>query len=417
MLDEKLLQIDKALEEDDLRKAEGLTARLLKTGLSDEERAQVMLRRARTRFIRQYSEDALIDIETANDLFPSIRELAYTKALLGDIYFNRYRLAQVGFADRADTERALQFYTEVLEYSPHYRQRGWVFYQRGCVYLIQNRVAEAQMDFEAGLERDNIPASLHSFCYERLGFIALDEHRDPQAALHYLDKSIQTYPAGKNAALLVQIHMQRSRAMRIMHDYEGALTAANRALASLDNAAPNYRQGLTEAHLAIGEILANIPKREAEAIEHLLQFLQNSKRPLGVDVTWSRVYETLGDLSLRLNRHEQAIEAFQGALNFNPLHPMEVTIRYKIARCYYRLRAYEKSIEAIEKMQQVAATEHQSITDYRVYYVLGNALFALEEYKRAADAYRHARDLAPQNAEELGKITTYLRYSEELGVS
>lgn len=415
-MEEKLRAIDEALENDDLRKAETLIGRLLKTPLADDEQAQTLLRRARTRFLRQYSEDALADIETATDLYPAVRELPYTKNLLGDIYFARFMLAEVGFADRADTDRALDYYSSILSLNPHYRQRGWVHYQRGCIYLTEHRIAEATGDFLAGLKRDNIPVFLHSFCYERLGFIALDQ-REPERALEYLAKAIETYPAGKNAAHLVQIHMLQSQAWQAQQKYKKALEAATSALNSLDTAAPNYREAFLEAHLAIGEIMAKMDGRESEAIEHLLQFLENSKRPLGVDVTWSRVYETLGDLSLRMNRNEQAIEAFYAALEFNPLHPMEVNVRYKIARSYYRQRAYEKAIAAISEMVQTADAENNAITDYRVYYVLANAYFALENYNQAELAYRHALDLAPSNADELAKIQKYLAYSTELATS
>lgn len=414
-MDEKIAAIDLALEDDDLRQAENTIARLLKSSLSDNEKALVILRRARTRFLRQHSEDALADIEQAAYLFPSIRELAYTKALLGDIYFSRFMLAEPGFSDRADTDKALEYYTDVLTNYPHYRLRGWVHYQRGCIYVTENNTEQAIRDFEAGLKRDNIPASLHAFCYERLGFIALD-HREPDNALDALDEAIAAYPTGKNAALLVQIHLLRSRAFRVKQNYQAALDAATRALDSLDTAAPNYRDAFIEAHLAIGEILANMAGREAEAIEHLLQFLETSKRPLGVDVTWSRVYETLGDLSLRVNRNEQAIEAFMAALDFNPYHPMEVNVRYKIARCYYRLRAYEKAIDALEGMIEAALADHQTITDYHVYYVLANSHFALEHYPLAAAAYHHAVELAPPNATELPKIKKYLRFSQELAL-
>ncbi|MCI0710346.1 MAG: tetratricopeptide repeat protein [Chloroflexi bacterium] len=408
-MDEKLHDIDRAFEADDLRKAESLIGRLLKTGISDDERAQVLLRRARTRFLRQHSEDALADIELAREYFPPIRELAYTKALLGDIYFAKFMLAEVGFADRADTDRAYEYYNQVLQNYPHYRQRGWVHYQRGCLHLTENNFEKAVQDFHAGLEYDNIPDFLHTFCYERLGFVYLD-HRDPEQAMHYLDKALATYPPGKNAAHLVMIHMLRSRALRMIENYEEALQAASEALKSLDTAAPNYKEAFLEAHLAMGEILANMPDREAEAIEHLIQFLQNSKRPLGVDVTWSRVYETLGDLSLRLSRHEQAIEAFNAALSFNPYHPMELNVRYNIARSYYRMKAYEKAIGVIKQMHDIA---DEKITDYRVYYVLGNSYFALERYDEAVSAYREAATYVPPNSKVVDKIQAYLRFSEQ----
>lgn len=418
MADQPLEAIDQALHENDLRKAEVVATRLLRSDdLPAETRCQILIRRATVRLRSDRPDDALEDVQTALALQPSFSRLVEVKALFGDIYFARFMLAEFGFSDRNNTELALQYYNEVIERYSNSEHAGWVYYQRGRLYLTQGQIETATNDFLMALQKENRPRTLYALCYERLGFINLFEVRDPKAAITYFDQAIKAFPTIENRAGLVQIHILRSRALRELGDYTAALEAASAALHSVDVAAPDSRRTLTDAQLAVGEVLALIPGREAEAIEHLLNFLQNSKRPQGVDVTWSRVYETLGDLSLKLERYEQAIEAYQASLSFNLYHPWEVNIHYQIARCYYRMRAYERVITSIEKMQQAAEEENQMISDYRVFNVKANAHFALEHYEDAAQAYRKALQLAPPGAANLEKIKTYLRFSEELALN
>lgn len=410
--------IEQAYNENDLRKAEVIATRHLRSeDLALEIRCQILMRRARIRLQGDRPDDALEDVQTTLSLQPSFNRLVEIKALLGDIYFARFMLAEFGFADRNNTELALQYYNEIIQRHPNSEHAGWVYYQRGRVHLTRGHIVEAINDFNTGLQKENRPPALHAFCYERLGFISLFENRDPAVATQHFDAAIHAYPSQENVSWLVQTHISRSRALREIGNYPAALDAASTALRSVDASAPDYRHTFTDAQLAVGEVLALIPNRESEAIEHLLLFLQNSKRPLGVDVTWSRVYETMGDLSLKLERYEQAIEAYQASLSFNVYHPWEVNIHYQIARCYYRMQAYERVISSIEKMQEVAEQENQIISDYRVFQVKANAHFALEHYEQAAQDYRTTLQLAPSGAANLDKVKTYLRFSEELALN
>lgn len=417
-MDERITAIDLAIQQGDFRKAEILIARALRSdNLESETRAEVLLRRAKARLNSGRPEDALSEANESIALRPSIADSPEMKVLLGDIYFARFVLAEFGFADRNNTDQARAYYDEVLKNTPDYPQRAWVYYQRGCIYLSENKSEAAINDLHQALAHDANPPFVHAYAYERLGFIALFEERNANQAAKYFENAIATYPTTNSIAWIANVHILRSRALTELGDYQAALEAASNALESLDSTAQDYRSTLTETHLAIGEVLAHIPGREVEAIEHLLQFLQNSKRPLGVDVTWSRVYETLGNLSLKLKRYEQAIEAYQASLQYNPYHPWEINIHYQIARCYYRMRAYERVISSVEQMQAAANQDKQSITDYRVYYVLANAFFALERYQEAADAYGAALQLAPPGADNINKIQQYLQYSLELALN
>ncbi len=410
--------IELALQNNDLRKAEILIAKALRPDdLDHETRALLLQKRAQVRLAAGRPDDALSEIEEALILKPEMSTLSDVKLLLGDIYFAKFVLAEFGFADRNDTETALNYYNDIIKNDPSFAQIAWVYYQRGCIYLSENAIEAAIENLKQALSQENNPSYVHAYAFERLGYIALYEQRIPEQAVVYFEQAAQLYPKTTTNAWITQLHILRSRAFREVGDYEQALAAASTALQSLDPNAPDYKRALPETHLAIGEVLALIPNREAEAIEHLLLFLQNSKRPLGIDVTWSRVHELIGDLSMSLKQYEQAIEAYQTSLQFNPDHPWEINIRYQIARCYYRMKAYERVIAAIEQMQATAAKENLVITDYRVFYILGNAYFALERYLEATEAYQEALRLAPPNADHYHKIIQYLGYAERLQLS
>ncbi len=410
----QFVQIDQWLATGDGKRAEIQIARLLRSDLEPQERAELLLRRARARILSERPDEAIEDLQTAHALLPEWWEHSDVQELLGDAYFSRFEQAPIGFADRADAERAMECYRYITEHDPDYHNLGWIMYQWGRVLLSGDRVDEAVEKFKAALLKPSHFSRLTALCYERLGFISLVEKRDPAEALSFFSRAANTYPAGESTSWLTRLHLLRSRAFRELRDYEEALQAAQVALSISNPSDPDYRASLADAHLTIGEILSGIAGREREAIEHFLQFLQYWRRPQGVDVTWSRVHETLGDLWFRLERYAQAIVAYSTALTFNPYHPWEIAVYYQIARCHYRLREYEKAIATVEHMLRLADMEHQPITDYGVYGVLANAHFALEHYDDAWVAYRHAVELAPPQAENLDKLKTYLKFAEEL---
>ncbi len=410
----QLAQIDQWIASGDGKRVEIQIARLLRSNLPPAERAQLLVRRARARLLMQRPDEVLEDLQTARALVPELWDQSEVQELLGDAHFSRFELAPLGFTDRADTDHARACYESITHNDPGYANLGWVMYQWGRVLLSENKVDEATVKFQEALVRPSAIPSLTALCYERLGFIYLVDKRDSAAALSFFARAANTYPTGEPAGWLVRLHLLRSRAFREQNQYMDALQAAQIALATVNSNEPDYRVTLIDAHLSLGEILASIPGREKEAADHLLQFIQHSRKPQGVDVTWSRVHETLGDLWFRLERYENAIEAYQTALGFNPYHPWEIVLYYQIARAYYRLRMYEKSIATVQQMMQLAEAEHQPITDYRVYGVLANAHFALEQYPEACAAYQQAIDLAPSHAENLDKLKAYCRIAQEL---
>jgi tetratricopeptide (TPR) repeat protein len=413
---ELLLQIDHLLAAQDIKRAEFQIARLLRDNplLTGTEQAQLILRRARARMLAERPEEALEDMRIARSLAPELFSQPETLELEADIRFSRFELAPVGFADRADARTALTNYAQIAAAFPAYANMGWIDYQWGRILLSEDNVDQAADKFQEALLKPTTLTTLTALCYERLGFIQLVDRRDPAGALAFFSRAVNTYPPDAPPSWLVRLHLLRSRAYREQNQFSEALAAAQTALSRIDPAEPDYRTVLTDTHLTLGEIMAKIPGQEAAAAEHLLMFLSTSRKPQGVDVTWSRVNETLGELRFRLERYDQAIEAYHSALSFNPYHPWEITLYYQIARSHYRLREYEKTITAIDHMSQLAQADDQPITDYRVYNLLANAHFALEDYAEAASAYQHAIAVAPPNAENLDKMQTYLKFSREL---
>ncbi len=392
-----------------------LVAKLLRPDASPEIRSGLLLRRARARLAGQHPDSALEDIQAARALFTETASQPEVLELMADAYFSRFELAPFGFTDRSDADQAVNLYRELIRKHLGYSNLGWVLYQMGRALLTENEIEEAIECFREALLQPSHVTALTAFCYERLGFVYLFDQRDPATALTFLDKASVSYPTSEPEVWLGHLHILRSKALREQGKHDEALTAATNALRIMENLGTEMRSGQQDAHLALGEIMIGIPGRESAAISHLQHFLQLGKKPLGVDVTWSRVNEQLGDLLFQIEAYDGAIDAYSASLAFNPYHPWGSSIYYQLARSHYRLRAYEKKIATIQEMARAASEDAQIISDYRVFQLLGNAFFALEQFDAAASAYRKAVEFAPDDAVDLEKIQTYLRFAQELG--
>jgi len=409
---EQYQNIDELLNKRDVKRAEIMIARSLRADLSVQERARLLIARARARLLSARVDDALEDLHTARSLLPDDFQTPQTLELLGDAHFARFELASVGFADRADTAQALAAYEHILAGYSQYDNRGWVFYQRGRVLLTESRIDEAVECFQQALLAQSTVPALTAYCYERLGFVASYERREFERALGFLNKAVATYPTGEDRRWLVSIHTLRSRVLREMQAYDAAVEAANTAIAVAASA--EGKAGLPDALLTTAEMLALVDGRERDVIAHLQHYIQISKKPLGIDVTWSRIHEMLGDAYFTSNQLQTAVAAYQAALQFNPYTPWELSLHYRIARTFYQLGEYEKSIQAAKKMLQAAEADGQTIGDYHVYNILGNAHFALQHYIEAAEAYQIALQMAPSNSENLDKIRQYHQFAINL---
>ncbi|MFN8560590.1 MAG: tetratricopeptide repeat protein [Anaerolineae bacterium] len=409
---EQYRSVDELLNRRDVKRAEILIARYLRSELSVQERAGLLIARARARLLTARADDALDDLNHARTLLPDDFDNPATLELLGDAHFARFELASVGFADRNDTAQALAAYERIPAEFPQYGNRGWIFYQRGRIFLTENRVDDAVECFQQALLMPSTVPALTAYCYERLGFVAFYERRNFEQAISFLNKAVATYPAAEDRLWLVHVHTLRSRVHREMRDIDAAVEAARSAISVAGSA--DGKAGLTDALLAAAETLAPLDGREKEVIAYLQQYVQMSKKPLGIDVTWSRIHEMLGDAYYKANQLQNAVSAYQAALQVNPYTPWELSLDYRIARTLYQLGEYEQAIRAIQKMMQSAEADGQAVGDYRVYHILGNSHFALGSYRHAADAYQTALDIAPANADGLDKVRQYLQFAQDL---
>jgi tetratricopeptide (TPR) repeat protein len=409
-----LRQVDDLLRKREIKKAEVLIAKFLRSDLSSIDRAEWLISRARARLLGARFDDALDDLVQAKNLVSEVENDPAFLELLGDVHFARFELASVGFTDRHDTENALNAYERILNRFPAYANIGWVKYQKARILLTENRVSEAASCLHEALNSTSQVQSLTAYCYERLGFIAFYETRDLPGALAFLDQAVAHYPPDEMRAWLTQVLTLRARILREMNNFDMALEAASLAIQNATASGSDGKLGLADALLTAGEIACQIEGREREVILYLQQFLQSTRKPLGIDVTYSRVYEMLGDAYMKTGSPQTAVSAYLNALQFNPYHPWEQTIYYRMSRCYYQLRDYNKAIQTIEQMIASAQVDGGSVSDYRVYHVLGNCFYALGQYTRALEAYQVALEIAPPNAQNVETIRQYYQYAHSL---
>jgi tetratricopeptide (TPR) repeat protein len=411
---EQLQVVDTLLSTGEIKKAEIIVARLLRSDLTPQEQSQILWYRARIRLLSLRPDDALEDLNAISRLTPEDNPAPAVLELKGDCYFARFELASVGFAQRADMDQAEQCYRQIIQYHPTYNNLGWVFYQLGRICMTTDQIAEAVECFQQGLLNPAHIKPLTSYCYERLGFIAYYDQRELEKSISFLGRAVDTYPPTENPNWLVEVYLLRSRVYRGMHDYDQAWKATEAALAVVSHDNAENKAALSEVLLMAGEVLSEMGKHNKEVISYLQQFTQIAKRPLGIDVTWSRVNEMLGDAYFNLGQYDNAITAYNASLQLNPDHPWVLSLQYRIARSYYQQKDYQHVIATIERLLQTAENEEQPVNDYHIYDTLGNAYFALRKYNEAITAYQIALQTAPPNAENVSNIKSYHDLAREL---
>lgn len=402
------------LNENKIKQAEKSIARLLRSDLTPHKQAEILIVRAKARLMNARPESALDDLQTARTLDAAQFQKSITLEILGDSYFARFELSPTGFVDRNDIVLSKEAYETIISNDPDYTNIGWVYYQLGRVYLAEANIVKAEQYLHIALLSRSYIQPLVAYCYERLGFIAFYEKRDLPQSINFLSKSIDTCPTDFSRAWLAQVYILRARVYVSSNRNDEALEDVNSAL-NLTGAQrqSTMKDTFTEALLTKAEILKNVSGREKELISCLEQYMQVSKKPLGVDVTHARAFEMLADAYLVLGKYTRSIEAYNSVLQYNPYHPWELSVYYRISRAYYLNGNYEKAIEAVKYAINTAKRDGQDI-DYRLYDLYGNAYFALKQYDKAADAYKTAINIAPDNEEHLSKIRQYYQYSLDL---
>ncbi len=402
-----LHDIDVLLEKRDLKRAEIQLARHLREELETQERADTLVARAHARLLSGRPGDALLDLRDALALAPELAESPAFLELRGDCHLARFELASFGFADRADTEQAASDYARLLALAPGWPNRGWTSYQQARISLSENDIETAMSHLHSALLSPGTLPALTAYCYERLSYIAFFDARNLTDALAYVGRAIATYPVDHPRVWLSEVYTLRSRILRASHDYTQALESADMALKIASGCGPAGREALADAAQFAAEVASDMPGRERDVINYVQQFSSASKRPLGIDVAWSRAQELLGDAYLRAGLAAEALEAYQAALRYNPLHPEELKLYFQIARCYYQLEDYGRAANAVGVLLRSADDDEPLQRDFRVRALLANALYALGDYANATNAYRAALLHAPAHADGLEEMQRY----------
>lgn len=280
--------------------------------------------------------------------------------------------------------------------------------------MTENLVAFAKECFQKALLQPSHTRSLTACCYEQLGYVAYYEERDLTKARDFLNRAVDTYPQTESSHWLVQVYILLSRVYKAIGDTDLALHAAEVALNTASAIDSGDKRLYSEALLNIGEISSEIEHRETETINYLQAFIQTTKRPIGIDVTWSRVNEMLGNAEFNLGHYDVAATAYMAALQLNPDHPWEVSLYHRLARCHYQKQSYQTVIEIIQELLNRTSYDYQSIGDYRIFDLLGNAQFAIQNYSEAMIAYEVAIQMAPVNTNYKIQIQSYLDIAREL---
>lgn len=407
--------IDVLLTQRNIKRAEVIIAKLLRTAQSETQQSRLLIRRARARLLNGRPEGAIHDLREAEQLVPSEVRQPEAQELLADCHFARFELSSVGFTDRNDALHAQEIYQAIRDDYPDYVNLGWILYQLGRVYLTDNRISDAVVCFQQALLAPSSVAALTAYCYERLGFVAFYEERDLNRSLGFLNKAVDTYPMVENHAWLVQVYLLRSRVLCEMNQRDVALLSVRKAVKLASHGGSEMRPVLAEALFASAEVLTGIPGYEHEVIRNLEQYRMISRRPVGLDVTWARLHEMLGDAYLSSGLYAEAVVAYLAVLQFNPHYPWEVSIYYRIGRAYYFSGNYERAIDAVHHALK-AADGNEGLIDYHLYDMFGSAKFALGRYGEAAQAYEAALKMthASSGGSSMDKLRQYYEMSLSL---
>lgn len=332
----------------DIRKSEMVLARDLKAEHQPESKAKLLLMRAKLRLLSGRHQESLEDLRESAALydFSTVPEFMEVSA---DAHFQAYEHAKVGFVDRTQLKLAEANYLSIIRDHPRYTNLGWIHYQLGRLRLISGEAKLAETEFQAALFAPSYVTPLTAYCFERLAFIAMYETRDYHRALALIDKAIVVYPVEEPPVWLVQSHLLRSKILQYL-DLSLAFTAAKTAHQIAHQHGASTRAIIGDTLLVAAEIAAKMKNHERECIELLEQFIATNRTPPGVDVTWSRIHELLGNARYALGQFEAAITAYHSMLHYNPYHPWDNSIYNRIAQCHYNLGQYQKAIETAQSV-------------------------------------------------------------------
>jgi tetratricopeptide (TPR) repeat protein len=381
-------EIDNLIRMKDFKRAEIALAKLLRAELAHDDRIQALLFRAKLRLLSGRQTETLEDLtEIAKDA-RTAHSPEYFE-LLADTYFQLYEMAVVGFVDKNHLQQSKDLYFKVIQDFTKYQNMGWIYYQLGRVCLISGKIKEAETYFKDSFFKSSHVNALTSLAFERLAFLEFYENRDYVLASTLIDKAIAVYPHTESSNWLVQAYVLKTKILQWI-DLPLALNNAKYTI-QFAQQSPQNKSIVGEALLTIVEIATKIKGLERDVLDYTQQFFQIMKSPMGIDVTWARMREMQGDAYFVLQKYEQASEAYQSVLQYNPYHPWEYSIHLRIANCYSMLKNHSKTIDILENILK-GIDVHE---DYRIYELLAISYQAIGNSYKANQAYERAISLAP----------------------
>lgn len=331
----QITQIADLLEQREIKRAEILIAKTLRNTPDGTNKSYVYLQRARLKLLTQRPEEALRDIDHALANIDDVTgDSSQVRELLADSLLMRYEMALVGFADKADLLKSQEHYLWIVENVPEHDNLGWVYYQLGRIDLILTKTTDAVEYLHKALFAPSLIPELTAYIYERLGFIAFYEQRNPAMADVLLTKALHTYPSYLPKQWIIQVLLLRTRIL-MKTDLTKALLVSQEAVALTSTGTDKAL--LSEVLLHQSEILDAFGDRPSDVIDVIQRYLMLNKPPMGVDVTAARVHERLANAYMQAHAFEAAIEAYSTALTYNPDNPWEHTLRYQIAVAHFDL--------------------------------------------------------------------------------
>lgn len=405
------LDLIRASLEQDPQKADVQISRFLRNRAVDPEmREALLILQARAKLKLGRPQEALDALSSAEIREASAALPAATLELFGDALLIRFELAPVGFADHIDLENARTAFEIILQSQPDYDNIAWIYYQLGRIALICDDVDNAEKYFNSGLKAKTIDSLTRVFCFERLGYIAHYEKRDPVLADQFIGQALALEASRIDLIWLTELLLMRSRIQKEFN-IGAAIASAREAVKCVSEETNKSRKLLAEGLLNLAELLFMDNHSPDSIVDVLERFFKVSKQPIGIDVTWSRAFELLGASYSAMGRYSEAIRAFQNSLASNPYHPWEEALLYSIGHNYYQLSAFEAVIQHFEGLIAKSRISRNSTEGYQTYHLLANSYFVLRHYSEAIAAYEEAIAVAPEGA-DLGEARKNLELAK-----